>query len=261
MIGDVVGRIGRRVISNLLPHLKDKQNIDFVIANAENAAGGFGLTDKVAKELFGYGIDVLTSGNHIWNKKEVYQLLEEEERILRPLNYPIGVPGRGYVFLKGKKADLAVVNLCGRVFLTNIDCPFRAIMEEIEEIRSRARCIFVDMHAEVTSEKIAMGYFLDGKVSAVVGTHTHVQTADERILSGGTAYLTDVGMTGPKDGVIGIKKDIILKRFLTSIPLRLDVAKGKGIFSGVLIDINEETGEALEIKRLNFEIDEDKEGG
>lgn len=254
MIGDVVGRLGRRIISNLLPELKKKHDLDFVIANAENAAGGFGLTQKIANELFESGIDVLTSGNHIWSKKEIYELLEEDGRILRPLNYPSGVPGQGSILLKGHNGTLAVVNLCGRVFLANIDCPFRAIMGKIDEIVPRTRCIFVDMHAEVTSEKIAMGYFLDGKVSAVVGTHTHVQTADEIILPGGTAYITDVGMTGPRDSVIGMKKNIILKRFLTSMPLRLDVAKGNGLFSGVIVHIDEKTGQALRIERLKFEI-------
>jgi hypothetical protein len=259
MIGDVVGRIGRKVLSSLLPNLKKERNVDFVVANGENAAGGFGLTQKIARELFSYGIDVLTSGNHVWKRKEIYQLLEEDGRVLRPLNYPVGVPGQGYTILEGESGRLAVINLCGRVFLANINCPFRTIMEEIEGIRSKARCIFVDMHAEVTSEKVAMGYFLDGKVSAVIGTHTHIQTADEGLLPGGTAYLTDVGMTGPMDGVIGIKRDIILKRFLTSIPLRLDVAKGRGIFSAVLVNIDHQTGQALEIERLRFEVGEDGE--
>lgn len=258
MIGDVIGKVGRKVVSRLVPDLRKEKRIDFIIANAENAAGGFGLTQKVAMELLGYGIDVLTGGNHIWSKKEIYQLLEEDGRVLRPLNYPEGVPGRGYTILKGKDGDLAVVNLCGRVFLANLNCPFRAIMEEIDHIHSKTRCIFVDMHAEVTSEKIAMGYFLDGKVSAVIGTHTHVQTADERILPGGTAYLTDVGMTGPKDSVIGIKKEIILKRFLTSMPLRMDVAKGNGLFSGAIVHIDDGTGKAVGIERLRFEVDEER---
>lgn len=255
MIGDVVGKIGRRTISCILPRLKSEREIDFVIANAENAAGGFGLTHKIAKELFSFKIDVLTSGNHIWSKREIYQLLEEERRILRPLNYPSGVPGEGSILLSDKDKTLGVINLCGRILLETLDCPFRAVRDELVKIKEKTRSILVDIHAEATSEKVAMGYFLDGKVSAVIGTHTHIQTADERILPGGTAYLTDVGMAGPLNSVIGIKTDIILKRFLTRLPIRLDVAKGRGLFCGALIEIDDITGRALAIERIKMEID------
>lgn len=255
MIGDVIGKIGRRTISQILPGLKYDKGIDFCIANAENAAGGFGLTRKISDELFSSQIDVLTSGNHIWSKKEIYQLLEEDRRILRPLNYPSGVPGEGSILLGHGDKTLGVINLCGRIFLETIDCPFRAVRDELVRMQEKTRSILVDIHAEATSEKLAMGYFLDGKVSAVIGTHTHIQTADERILPGGTAYLTDVGMAGPINSIIGIKTDIILKRFLTRLPIRLDVAKGRGQFCGAVIEIDPATGHALGIERIQMEID------
>lgn len=255
MIGDVVGKVGRKMMPQVLPTLRQDKDIDFIIANAENAAGGFGLTHKIAEELFSSEIDILTSGNHIWSKKEVYQLLEEDGRILRPLNYPVGTPGEGSVVLRHEDKTLGVINLCGRVFIEALDCPFRAVKDELGKIQDKTKNILVDIHAEATSEKLAMGYFLDGKVSAVIGTHTHIQTADERILPGGTAYLTDVGMAGPLNSIIGIKTDIILKRFLTRLPIRLDVAKGKGQFCGVVIEIDPATGHAQGIERIQMEVD------
>jgi len=256
-IGDIVGKRGRQIIKELVPKIKQEYQIDFCIANGENAAGGFGLTQKTAKEIFSAGIDSITSGNHIWDKKEVYQIIEDEN-ILRPLNYPPGVPGRGYNFYKVKNDILAVINLSGRVFVDELDCPFRAVISEINKIKEKTKNIIVDMHAEATSEKIAMGWYLDGKVSAVIGTHTHVQTADERILPEGTAYITDVGMTGARDSVIGVKKEIIIKRFLTQIPLRFEVAKGIGQICAVVVEIDSDTGKAKSIIRIQQILEEDK---
>lgn len=255
LVGDIVGKRGRQVVKTLLPEIRQEYQIDFCIANGENIAGGFGLTQKTAKEVFSAGVDTLTSGNHIWNKKEVEQIIEEEN-ILRPLNYPIGVPGRGYNFYQVKDDLLAVINLAGRVFIGELDCPFRVILSEITQIREKTKNIIVDMHAEATSEKIAMGWYLDGKVSAVIGTHTHVQTADERILPEGTAYITDVGMTGPRDSVIGVKKELIIKKFLTQIPLRFEVAKGVGQLCGVLVEIDTFTGKAKNITRIQQILEE-----
>jgi hypothetical protein len=254
-IGDVVGKVGREAVSKLLPDLVNRYSIDFVIANAENAAGGFGLTAKVATQLFQAGIDVLTSGNHIWNKREIIELLSTEERILRPINYPPQAPGRGSIVLFGKKDVLVgVINASGRVFMEALDCPFRSLQNELRNLKEKAKIIIVDIHAEATSEKVAVGVYLDGKVSAVIGTHTHVQTADERILPKGTAYITDVGMTGPSDSIIGVKKDHILRRFFTQIPVRLEVAKGGAIFSGVVLTVEEESGIATRIDRIQLQL-------
>ncbi|MFH1563156.1 MAG: TIGR00282 family metallophosphoesterase [Nitrospirota bacterium] len=249
LVGDIVGKKGRQVIRELIPQIKQNEQIDFCIANGENAAGGFGLTQKTSDEIFSGGVDVITSGNHIWNKKEVFQIIENEH-ILRPLNYPPGVPGRGYNIYKVKDDFLAVINLAGRVFMDELDCPFRVILPEITRIREKTLNIVIDMHAETTSEKVALGWYLDGKVSAIIGTHTHVQTADERILPQGTAYITDIGMTGPRDSVIGVKTEIILKKFLTQIPLRFDIAKGIGQLCGVVIEIDTSTGKAKSINRI-----------
>ncbi|MDI6736105.1 MAG: TIGR00282 family metallophosphoesterase [bacterium] len=249
LVGDIVGKKGRQVIRELIPQIKQDYKIDFCIANGENAAGGFGLTQKTADEIFNGGVDVITSGNHIWNKKEVFQIIENEH-ILRPLNYPPGVPGRGYNIYNVQDNLLAVINLAGRVFVDELDCPFRTVLPEIIKIREKTLNIVIDMHAETTSEKVAMGWYLDGQVSAVIGTHTHVQTADERILPQGTAYISDMGMTGPRDSVIGVKTEIILKRFLTQIPLRFDVAKGVGQLGGVVVEIDTSTGKAKSIIRV-----------
>lgn len=255
MIGDVVGRPGRRAVKVNVSGLRKEFGLDLVIANGENAAGGNGVTREVAMELFSSGIDVLTMGNHVWNKKEAYDYIDGESRIVRPANYPPGAPGAGSgVFETRGKVKVGVINLAGRVFLQALDCPFRKADELVEKMKDKARVVLVDFHAEATSEKVAMGWYLSGRVSAVVGTHTHVQTADERILPGGTAYLTDVGMTGPWNSVIGVKREIIIDKFVSQIPQRFEVAPGPFQFNAVLIDIDDITGEALAIRRIqNYE--------
>lgn len=234
-----------------LGKLIDRHAVDLVVANGENAAAGFGLTVDVARELFDYGIDVMTSGNHIWDKREIFDQLEADPRLLRPANYPPGLPGRGAgVFRTAAGTAVGVVNLEGRVFMNNLDCPFRAADALIEELRRETPIILVDFHAEATSEKMALGHYLDGRVSAVIGTHTHIQTADEQILAGGTAYLTDAGMTGSRDGVIGIRKELSIERFLTQLPVRFEVAKKDPILCGLLVEIDEQTGRALGLQRV-----------
>jgi metallophosphoesterase (TIGR00282 family) len=252
-IGDIVGTVGRAAIKALLPAVRDRLKIDFVVANGENAAGGFGITEKVATEIFGLGVNIMTSGNHIWDKKEAVPYIAKESRIIRPVNYPPGVPGCGSVVATlPSGAKLGIVNISGRVFMSSIDCPFRVGKEEIERVRKETKCIIVDFHAEATSEKIAFGYYIDGKVSAVVGTHTHVQTADEKILPGGTAYITDVGMTGPEISVIGIEKEQIIERFLLQMPRKFETARGSGILSAVAVEIDDSTGKSTAIQRLQL---------
>ncbi len=253
LIGDIVGKPGRKVIKRLLPHIKSQYNVEFVVANGENGAGGFGLTIDTAKELFNSGIDVLTSGNHIWDKKDIFVELEEGNRILRPLNYPEGVPGKGYTILEtetGKR--VCVINIQGRIFMPPIDCPFMGIQKLLDSISQDVKTIIVDFHAEATSEKMAMGIFLDGKVSVVAGTHTHVQTADERILPNGTGYITDLGMTGPHDSVIGMEFEKSMKRILYQIPFKLNVAKKNLRLNGIFLNVDDETGKCKEIKRLDI---------
>ena len=251
-IGDIVGKIGRTALKALIPTVVARYKIDFVIANGENAAAGFGITETVAMEIFSSGVHVITSGNHIWDKKESFPYLSKENRLIRPINYPPGVPGYGSVLYALEGTKVAVINVSGRVFMSNIDCPFRSGLAEIERIRSETNSIIVDYHAEATSEKIAFGYFVDGKVSAVLGTHTHVQTADEKILPGGTAYITDVGMTGPAVSVIGIEKEQIIEKFLLQMPAKFEIAKGAAIVSAVAIEIDEKTGKSLAIQRLQL---------
>lgn len=255
MIGDVVGRPGRRAVKVNLEELKREFDLHLVIANGENAAGGNGITREVARELFAMGVDILTMGNHVWNKREAIDYLARESRIVRPGNYPPGTPGAGAVVYKtGPNVPVAVLNLTGRVFMQALDCPFRKADELIRQVKEQAKVIIVDFHAEATSEKIAMGWYLAGRVAAVCGTHTHVQTADECILPGGTAYITDLGMTGPCNSVIGAKKEMAMKRFLTQLPLRYEAATGLFQFNGVIIDIDEETGAATAIRRIqNYE--------
>lgn len=251
-IGDIVGKNGRQAVKNILPNIVNRYKIDFVIANGENAAGGFGITEKVAKELFNEGIHVITTGNHVWDKKEAVTYIVKENRILRPINYPSGVPGYGSIVVtlsNGKK--VAVINVSGRVFMNTLECPFRTAQKEVNRLKEITDNIVIDFHAEATSEKIAFGYYMDGLVSAVVGTHTHVQTADEKILPNGTAYITDVGMTGPLVSVIGIEKEQIIERFLLQMPKKYDVAGGKGIFSSVIIEIDQ-NGKAIGIQRLQI---------
>ncbi len=253
-IGDIIGSPGRRVVNNLIPAIVSEHKIDMVIANCENAAGGFGVTRGIVDELYRNKISVLTSGNHIWNRKETADFIEDYETLLRPANYPEGSPGWGSVVARSISGKpIGVLNLMGRVFMNPLDCPFRVAEKEIRKLKDETNIIIVDMHAEATSEKQALGWFLDGKVSAVLGTHTHVQTADERILPQGTAYITDVGMTGAFDSVIGMKKDIIIKKFLTLMPARYDVAKRDVWLQGVIVNIDDETGKSFSIERLNLE--------
>ncbi len=250
-IGDIVGRAGRRTLTDHLNHLIDHHLIDLVVANGENAAAGYGLTASVLRELFDAGVDVVTSGNHIWDKKEIMAILDREPRLLRPANYPPGLPGVGQgIYETAAGIKVGIMNLEGRVFMKNLDCPFRAADVLIDDLKKTTPIIFVDFHAEATSEKQALGFYLDGRVSAVVGTHTHVQTADERILAGGTGYLTDVGMSGSQDAIIGNQKEPALQRFLTQLPVRLEVAKKNPQLCAVVLTINEETGCCEAIERL-----------
>ncbi len=250
-IGDVFGSPGRGYLKNILPELIATYEIDFTIANGENLAGGAGITGPVAQELFSVGVDVITSGNHVWDKREIYQIIDKEKRILRPANYPPGVPGKGSgVYIASNGTTVAVVNVCGRVFSPqSFDCPFRALDAEISQLRTITPVIIVDFHAEASSEKVAAGWYADGRVSALFGTHTHVQTADEIILPGGTAYITDVGMTGSYEGVIGVERELILKRFLTQLPVRHKPVKGKRQFCAVYCVIHP-SGKTETIKRL-----------
>jgi len=252
MIGDVIGKPGRETVRALLPDLTRERSIDFVICNGENTAGGFGITADTASELLESGVDVLTSGNHIWDKKEIVPYMDEGLPLIRPANYP-DAPGRGYLHQGG----VTVVNLMGRVFMGPLDCPFRtadALLQKFKE-EDQSKVIIVDFHAEATSEKQAMGWYLDGRVSGVFGTHTHVGTVDARILPKGTAYLTDVGMTGPTDSVIGSDKDAVLERFLSSMPNRLPVATGPCALNAVLVDVDQETGKACLIERIDRTAD------
>lgn len=257
-LGDIVGRPGRDLIRRHVRALASHQRADLVIANGENAAGGAGITRENMLEILSAGVDVITTGNHVWDKRETLEFIGNEPRLLRPANYPDGTPGAGSCVVAAKNgARVGVINVMGRLFLPAIDDPFRAAEREIARVRGDgAQVIFVDMHAEATSEKLALSYYLDGKVAAVIGTHTHVQTADERILAGGTACLTDVGMTGPHDGVIGIVKDAIIARFMSGLPARFETAEGDPRLNGVVIDVDATTGRATAIARLSLTEDE-----
>ncbi len=256
-IGDIIGKPGRRAVKEILPSLIGSREIDLVIANCENAAAGFGITRDIVEELYDAHIDILTSGNHIWDKKEVLGFIEDYETLLRPANYPGIVPGKGSVLMPTAAGDyVGVLNLAGRIFMAPIDCPFVTAKKEIVRLKAKTNVIIVDMHAEATSEKKALGWYLDGEVSAVLGTHTHVQTADDEVLPGGTAYISDVGMTGPFDSVIGIKKDTIIERFLTQIPNKFDVAKDDVRLQGVLMDIDAQSGRANAIERISIKLKE-----
>jgi metallophosphoesterase (TIGR00282 family) len=250
-LGDVVGEPGRKAVAALLPVLKEELKIDFIVVNGENSAGGRGITPKIAISLMRAGAAVVTSGDHIWDQKEIVHYLSEEPRMLRPMNYPAGTPGSGFIVLESKKCKVAVVNLQGRTFMNQqLDNPFPAIAACVEELRQETPVIFVDFHAEATSEKVAMGWHLDGKVSAVVGTHTHVPTADERVLPQGTAFQSDAGMCGPMDSVIGSQIEPVLERFLTMMPTRFGVGRGAVRVNGALITIDPATGKALKIERV-----------
>src|SRR3954468_1768700 len=248
-IGDIFASPGRWIVADHLTDIAATNRIDLVIANGENAAGGFGITPSIAEDLFGLGIDVITSGNHIWDKREVFDYFVRQPRLLRPANYP-DAPGRGVVTMRGRDGtECAVINLQGRTYMPVTDCPFRTADRLLSEIDPAVKVRFVDFHAEVTSEKMAMGWYLDGRVSAMVGTHTHVPTADTRILPGGTGYQTDCGMTGPYDSVIGVQTDIILQRFQTALPVRMEAAKGSPELHAVIVDVDETTGRARAIRR------------
>ncbi|MFZ5650010.1 MAG: TIGR00282 family metallophosphoesterase [Bacillota bacterium] len=255
MIGDIVGRPGRRAVKQNLPDLLDGKVVDLVIANGENAAGGNGITRDIAQELFSYGVDVITMGNHVWSQKDTCTYIEKEPRLIRPGNYPPGTPGRGCGIVGTKKGiDVGVINISGRVFMQELDCPFRVGDQLVARLKEKVDIILVDFHAEASSEKVAMGWYMDGRVSAVCGTHTHVQTADERVLPGGTAYISDVGMTGPLDSVIGVKKELVIEKFITQMPRRFEVADGLYQFNAVLIEIDELSSRAVSIKRIqNYE--------
>jgi metallophosphoesterase (TIGR00282 family) len=251
-IGDIVGRLGRKIVKELLPKLKKEHSVDLTIANGENSAAGYGITEKVYKELTEAGIDVITMGNHMFDKKDFSKVLEDCPKIIRPANYPPDVPGKDNIIVETKSGKVAVINLLGRVFMPPMDCPFRVGEALIEKLKQETPIVIVDFHAEATSEKCALGYFLDGKASAIIGTHTHVMTADERILAGGTAYLSDLGMTGAYDSVIGMNKEAIITRFLTQMPHRFEpVTEGTGILNAVILKIDPKTGKAKEITRIN----------
>jgi len=254
-IGDIVGSPGREAIRKLVAPFRQERGVDFVIANAENASGGSGITSKVAEDLFASGVDVITSGDHIWKKSEIFELIVREERILRPLNFPSGAPGRGSAVFKSRNGQkVGVVNVNGRVFMEALECPFKAALKAAEELSRETKVIVLDVHAEATSEKVALGWYLDGKVSAVLGTHTHIQTADEKILPKGTAYITDAGMTGPYDSVIGRRVEDVLTRFLSSIPVKFEVADANIQLHGVLVEVDEGTGKAVSIARVQEKL-------
>lgn len=256
-IGDIVGKPGRELVRRGLPALVARHQIDLVIANGENAAAGFGITPDLARDLFAWGVHVITGGNHSWDKREIYPYMPTEPRLLRPANFPAGTPGNGRVVVKtATGVPVGVINAMGRVFMTAIDDPFAGVLDEIDAIRDEARVILVDFHAEATSEKVAMGWHLDGRVTAVVGTHTHVPTADARLLLEGTAYITDVGMTGPHDSVIGVDRHAIVQRFVTALPQRFETARENPRLNAVIIDADEQTGRALAIERLGLSADE-----
>ena len=256
-IGDIVGNPGRTILRQALAPLVTLHGIDLVVANVENAAGGFGITREVADSIRACGVDVMTTGNHVWDKKEALDLLPNEPSILRPANLPAGAPGRGHYVARTAAGDrVGVINVMGRVFMTPIDDPFAVVLTELERVRPETQIVLVDMHAEATSEKQAMGWHLDGRVTAVVGTHTHVQTADAQILPGGTAYITDVGMTGPHDSIIGVEKEAALRRFRQALPARFETAKGDPRLHAVIVAADTRTGLATSIERLSLTADD-----
>ncbi|HOQ67630.1 MAG TPA: TIGR00282 family metallophosphoesterase [Candidatus Atribacteria bacterium] len=252
MVGDVVGKPGRKILADKLKIIKEELDIEGVVVNGENAAGGLGIMPEVCEEILSYGVDVITTGNHIWDKKEIVDYIDYQPRLIRPLNYPPGVPGRGWAVVEKRGKKWIVANVNGRVFMPSLDCPFQRMEEELESFKKITNIILVDFHAEASSEKVAMGWFLDGRVSCIFGTHTHVATADERILPQGTAYITDIGMTGAHDSVIGVRKEDILNRFLTQMPVRYRVAKENVQLNGIVVEVDEITGRATGISRLSI---------
>jgi 2',3'-cyclic-nucleotide 2'-phosphodiesterase len=252
VIGDIVGKPGRAIIEALLPKLQKENDISFTIANAENAAGGRGLTLEVKDEILGSGVDVLTMGNHVWDNKNIFSFIDDEPRLIRPLNYPGDCPGQGYhIYSAGFNKKIAVINASGRIYLPPLDCPFQTVSDVLKDLRDKVDYTIIDFHAEATSEKLAFGYFFDGKVTAVLGTHTHVQTADERIMPNGTGYITDLGMTGPVYSILGMEKDPIIDKFLHGRPARFDVATGPAQIQGVILKLDENSFKVLEIKRFS----------
>ncbi|MCX5753901.1 MAG: TIGR00282 family metallophosphoesterase [Candidatus Krumholzibacteria bacterium] len=249
-LGDIISKSGRRALAEGLGVLKTRHAVDLCVGNVENAAAIFGITQKVIDEIVACGVDIMTSGNHVWDKREGLSLLDSREDLLRPANYPPGVPGRGFVVRETRGTPFAVINLQGRTFMTPIDCPFRSADAILSEIPPGVKIVLVDFHAEATSEKQALAAYLDGRVSAVVGTHTHVQTADERILPGGTGFITDVGMVGPIDSVIGVRKEQVIERFMRALPVRFEVSDGAACIGGLLVDVDEATGHAREVVRI-----------
>jgi len=250
-IGDIFGNPGRKAVKEILPNLKKTYEIDFCIANCENAAGGKGLTFVVAQEIYKMGIDAITMGNHVWAKSEILNFIESDKKIVRPANLPIETPGKGSIIIGNEKSKIGILNIMGRVYMDNIDCPFKAAERELEYLKSITKVVVVDFHAEASSEKCAMAWYLDGRVSCVLGTHTHVQTADERILPCGTGYITDVGMTGPYDGIIGVDRDLIIEKFITHMPMKFEVAKGDIQFNAVIMEVDEKNGKTLSIERIS----------
>jgi metallophosphoesterase (TIGR00282 family) len=254
MIGDIIGEPGRKAVFLSLMNLISKMGIDFVIANGENAAGGFGLTANIAAKLYSYGVDCITSGNHIWRNKEIFKIISQDPKLVRPANYPKGTPGKGWTVIEKNGTKIGVLNLLGRVFMDPLECPFKTALKEIASIRKLTKIILVDFHGEATSEKKAMGWHLNGMVSAVIGTHTHVQTADESILSGGTAYITDIGMTGPFDSVIGMRKENALRKFTTMLPTKFIVAEDDIRINGVVVRVEIKSGKAVHIERIQEHV-------
>lgn len=250
MTGDVVGHTGRRAFRTYTPQLRREKQIDVVIVNGENSAGGKGFTRRALDELYSGGADVVTSGNHVWDKRDVLEFIDQEPFLIRPANYPEGTPGKGWCIYPFKAKNIGVINLSGRAFMPALDDPFQKIEEILREIQNECDVIFLDFHAETTSEKMAMGWYLNGRVNGVVGTHTHIQTADERILPEGTGYITDLGMVGPWNSVLGVKTECILKRFLTAMPVRFDVADGPSVYSSVIFDIDDKTNRTTNIERI-----------
>lgn len=250
-IGDIVGEPGRRVIARLIQKVSERYHVDLVIGNGENAAGGFGITPDLAGDLFDLGFSAITTGNHAWDRKEMVDYIRKDPRIVRPANYPDGTPGHGsFLIVRPGGEKIGVIQLMGRAFMPTLDCPFQVARREVPKLLSQTPCVIVDMHAETTSEKMAMGHFLDGQVTAVVGTHTHVQTADEQILPKGTAYLTDIGMTGPVNSVIGFKKELVIEKFLRQMPRRFEVASGPAVLGAAVIEFDPATGKASGIQRV-----------
>ncbi|NQX57313.1 TIGR00282 family metallophosphoesterase [Paenibacillus qinlingensis] len=255
-IGDIVGSVGRKALKNIMPRLKQLHPHAVFIANGENAAAGKGITQAIAKEIYEMGIQAITMGNHTWDQKEIFDFIDRDDKMVRPANFPPGTPGRGHTVIKVKDQELLIINLQGRTFLPPIDCPFRKVDEILEADKKKHKFVFVDFHAEATSEKIAMGWHLDGKVSAVVGTHTHVQTNDNRVLPQGTAYVTDVGMVGPRDGILGVERNAVLQKFKTQLPVRFITDEGKWHFHAVVIELNDQTGLAKGINLIRYDEDQ-----